>query len=96
MTYVRFNTSLKKISLRNTSTMFAEMQLELSFVEEPKEEYGEIFIQGPHRTRKMSYLTPGIPRLIIEGKWLVKKYSVRVGAVVNLEYHRDRIVIKFK
>ena len=71
-------------------------QLELSFVSEPTPVYAEVFIQGPSRIRKLSYLTSGTPRLIIEGKWMTKQYGLRPGDYIFLKFYPDRIIIKFR
>ena len=70
------------------------MQLELSFVSEPKPEYGEVFIKGPRRSRIFSYQKPGIPRLVIEGRYL-KELGIEIGKSVQIEYYSNRIVINF-
>ena len=49
----------------------------------------------PHSTRKLSYMKPGIPRLVIEDKWLLK-LSIRIGDEVQLKYHKDKVIISFR
>ncbi len=69
------------------------MQLQL-FEEPNQQENDDPTIRGPKRIRKLSYLHPGIPRLVIEGQWM-KKLGLAVGDEVRLEYYEDKIVIIF-
>jgi len=67
------------------------MQLELFSLNKPKTS----FIRGPRTVRKFSSLKAGVPRLVIEGKWLTK-LGVRVGDEVNIEYHPSMIIISWR
>jgi len=67
------------------------MQLELFSNEEPETIYAPN-VRGPKCVRKFSSLKAGVPRLVIEGKWLTK-LGVRVGDIVHIQYYPDRIVI---
>jgi len=51
--------------------------------------------RGPKCVRKFSSLKAGVPRLVIEGKWLTK-LGVRVGDAANIAYHPNMIVISWK
>jgi hypothetical protein len=68
------------------------MQLELFEKHEPK---SETYIRGPRVVRKFSSLKAGVPRLVIEGKWLTK-LGVKVGDPVAIKYSQDSIVISWK
>lgn len=37
-------------------------------------------------TRAVTYRRPGIPALILEGKWLTEKYRLNIGDVVDIDY----------
>ena len=37
-------------------------------------------------TRAVTYRRPGIPALILEGKWLTEKYRLNIGDVVGIDY----------
>jgi len=37
-------------------------------------------------TRTVTYRRPGIPALILEGKWLTKKYRLEIGDQVDIDY----------
>jgi len=67
------------------------MQLELFHANEPE---NTSYIQGPRAVRKFSSLKTGVPRLVIEGKWL-SKLGVKVGDTVHLHYYPDSIVISW-
>ena len=68
------------------------MQLELFDKNEPERTH---YVRGPKCVRKFSSLKAGIPRLVIEGKWLTK-LGVRVGDAVNIAYHPKMIVISWE
>jgi len=67
------------------------MQLELFSLNKPKTS----FIRGPRTVRKFSSLKAGVPRLVIEGKWLTK-LGVKVGNEAFIEYRPSMIVISWK
>jgi hypothetical protein len=68
------------------------MQLELF---DEKEAERTHYGRGPRAIRKFSSLNAGVPRLVIEGKWLTK-LGVRVGDTVEIAYHPNMIVISWK
>ena len=68
------------------------MQLELFNKKESERPH---YIRGPRALRKFSSLKTGVPRLVIEGKWLTK-LGVRVGDAANIAYHPNMIVISWK
>jgi hypothetical protein len=37
-------------------------------------------------TRTVTYRRPGIPAIILEGKWLTKKYRLEIGDQVDIDY----------
>jgi len=69
------------------------MQLKLFSNEEPETIYAP-YGRGPWAVRKFSSLRAGVPRLVIEGKWLMR-LGVRVGDIVNITYHPNMIVISW-
>ena len=42
-------------------------------------------------TRAVTYWRCGIPALIIEGKWLTKKYRLSIGDIVDIDYQPKEI-----
>jgi hypothetical protein len=67
------------------------MQLELFNTNEHDSVH---YVRGPRAIRKFSSLKQGVPRLVIEGKWLTK-LGVRVGDLVNIQYHQNMIIISW-
>lgn len=42
----------------------------------------------------MTYRRPGIPAIIIEGKWLTKKYRLEIGDHVDIDYQPKELRLK--
>ena len=45
-------------------------------------------------TRAVTYRRPGIPAIIIEGKWLTKKYRLEIGDQVDIDYQPKELRLK--
>ena len=45
-------------------------------------------------TRAVTYRRYGIPALILEGKWLMEKYRLLIGDVVDIDYQPKEIRLK--
>lgn len=44
-------------------------------------------------TRKVTYRKWDCPCIMLEGKWLTKKYGWRIGDTVNVKFNKDSITI---
>ena len=45
-------------------------------------------------TRAVTYRRIGIPAIIIEGKWLTKKYRLEIGDQVDIDYQPKELRLK--
>lgn len=45
-------------------------------------------------TRAVTYRRPGIPAIIIEGKWLTKKYRLEIGDQVDIDYQPKELRLR--
>lgn len=45
-------------------------------------------------TRAVTYRRYGIPALILEGKWLTKKYRLSIGDIVDIDYQPNEIRLR--
>ena len=68
--------------------------MQSKFFEEPIPEYKTKLAHRAKRLRKISYLSPGVPKLVLSGKYLLE--FVSVGDMVEVEYTREMIIIKYK
>jgi hypothetical protein len=46
------------------------------------------------KTRAVTYRRPGIPAVIIEGKWLLKKYRLNIGDIVDIDYQPNGVALQ--
>ena len=45
-------------------------------------------------TRAVTYRRYGIPAIILEGKWLTRKYRLNIGDVVDIDYQSNEIRLR--
>ena len=45
-------------------------------------------------TRAVTYRRYGVPAIILEGKWLIHKYRLRVGDHVDIDYQDNEIRLR--
>lgn len=45
-------------------------------------------------TRAVTYRRYGIPAIILEGKWLTRKYRLNIGDVVDIDYQLKEIRLR--
>jgi signal peptidase I len=50
--------------------------------------------RAPQNVRRVTYRRYGIPAIIIEGKWLIRRYHMLPGDEVTIDYGRRQLVVQ--